>query len=599
MRFIRHCQRMYHQLKIRHKLLGIYLIVTAIPILLVGAYLNFGTRDIVLNNSLSEAEQSVDKLEIRLQTIFNRVTSISDQIYINQNLHRLLTDEYTTPLEVYNAYNDYPVFDDYLQYYDEVEEVRFFMTKNMITDSHFVHADVDIRNQEWYQEAVGKRGKISWVYMQDHWTNDNFLALTRAVYSDNNTLLGVLAIYVSKEMLSSVIEGEPFEAFITLDNEVIVYHQDNHFIGKPPTFLNKWEKGTSNKALFDTAFEGEDVKVNVHSFKPEKSLNNEIQVSAIIPIDEVVRESNVIFTRGFFVVVGALGVSLLLLVIFIRGFHQRINRLRKAMFQVAQGDFAITNRMEGKDEISEVYDELATTSQSIQTLIDEVYIHNIKEEKWRRQQKEMDFKMLSSQINPHFLYNTLEMVRMKALINHDKEVAKIVKMLSKMMRSALERTDKPVPITEEVELVRNYLDIQRLRFGDKFDFSININKNLENYQLFPLLIQPIVENSIIHGIERKEDTSFIEIDIYEKNNYLLIDVKDNGIGISKERLKVVRHRLFDQDYKSDGNRIGLHNVHQRIQLFYGESYGLSIDSVLHEGTVVQLRLPIQPKSRFH
>ncbi|MGN8647441.1 cache domain-containing sensor histidine kinase [Gracilibacillus sp. HCP3S3_G5_1] len=581
---------LFDYLKVKHKLLGIYLIVTAIPVLLVGAYLNNSTRDIVLNHSLSEAESNVDKLELRLQTIFNRVISIADMVYINQNMKELLENDYQSTLEMYNAYNRYPVFDDFLKYYDEIETIQFFMNKDMITDSHFIYADSIVKQEKWYQEAVAKKGRLSWVYMEDYWTGQELLALTRAVYGQSNDLLGVLAIYVSKDTLRSIVEGEPYDAFITLDHETIVYSTEREYIGEQSILFNQALQESGNYVM-DTEFNEEHVKINVHDFQPDKSLDNRFQVSTVIPIEEVMMEPNAIYTKGFVVIIGALTVSICLIGIFIRSFHKRIQQLRETMYQVAKGNFQVKKEIKGHDEISEVYQDLATTSRSVQKIIDEVYIHKIREETWKRKQKEMDFKMLASQINPHFLYNTLEMIRMKAILNNDPEVSKIVKMLSKMMRSALERTDRPVPITEEIELMNHYLEIQQLRFGEKFSYQLQVEESVKDYYIFPLLIQPIVENAIIHGLEPKEDKGFIKITMEEEDQYIQVEVKDNGVGIAKNNINEIRERLDDEDYHSDGQRIGLHNVHQRLRLYYGDKYGLELDSIEGLGTTMSLKIP--------
>ncbi|WP_078060184.1 cache domain-containing sensor histidine kinase [Gracilibacillus timonensis] len=577
-------------LKVKHKLLGIYLLVTAIPIILVGLYLNYGTRDIVLNNSLNEAEANVDKIELRLETIFNRVISIADMVYLNQNLRTLLYNEYETPLDTYNAYNQYPVFDDFLKYYDEIENIHFFMKKEMITDSHFIHADAWIRGSEWYQEALSKSGQLSWVYKEDYWTKEELLTLTRAVYGNNHEFLGVLAISVSPDMLKSVFEGEPYQAIISLDEETIVYNTSGNNIGEHPIFLMGELEGVENKVI-DTEFREEQVKINVHQFRPNKSINNTFEISSIIPVEEIMEEPNRIFAQSFLVIISVLSVSLILIGIFIRSFHNRIEKLRETMYQVAKGNFQVNQSIKGHDEISEVYQDLATTSKSVQNIIDEVYIHKIKEETWKRKQKEMDFKMLASQINPHFLYNTLEMIRMKAVINKDPEVAKLVKMLSKMMRSALERTDRPVPMTEEIDLIKNYLEIQKLRFGDKFSYNMKIEESVTSFYIFPLLIQPLVENAMIHGLEQKETAGFVNIIMEEDDNVIRIEVQDNGVGIDKVKLQELQAIIDDEDYHSDGNQIGLHNVHQRIRLHYGDNYGLEMQSIKGIGTTMILHIP--------
>ncbi len=566
--------------------------MTAIPILLVGAYLNFGTREIVLSNTMSEVEANADKMEMRLKSIIKRVINISDLIYINQDLKTFLAGQYDSPLEVYNAYNQYPVFDDYLTYYEEIEKIQFFMKKDIITDSHFIYANKVIQNQHWYQNALMKRGRLTWLYMQDHWTSKKYLALTRTVFDHENQPLGVLVIYISPDILKSVVEGVSYNTFITLDNKRIVYNQNIALLGRHANFYQNRNADIGNYVM-DKTINEETVKINVHSFRPEKSLDNTIQIATQVPIDGIIHEPNTIFTRGFLISLGALSISLILIGFFTNSFHKRIQQLRRAMFQVAKGNFHITQEMKGHDEIKDVYKDLQTTSESVQKIIDEVYIHKIKEETWKRKQKEMDFKMLASQINPHFLYNTLEMIRMKAILNKDPEVAKVIKMLSKMMRSSLKRTDQSIPLSEEVALIENYLEIQKLRFGEHLSYKMEIDENILSYKITPLLIQPLVENAIIHGLEMKEEPGMLRIRIQEDGDDILVEVNDNGVGISLEKLNELNNRMKDQDYQSNGNSIGLHNVHQRISLLYGDKYGIRMDSVEGSGTTMSMNLPKQ------
>lgn len=550
-------------------------------------------RDVVLSNAINDVDANVDKLEMRLNAILDRAINISDLIYINEDLEKLLNQEYESNLEVYTAYHNYPIFDEYLKYYSEVENIRFYMTKEMITDSHFVYADEEIRSKNWYKRAIEKKGYITWEYIEDNWTNKTYLTLTRAVYGGSNELLGVLNIYISPDDLSSISKQELFDVFITLDSEVIVHSKDQKWIGEKPSFIeDQLFSGENESFIYDSDLNDEQVKIYLRSFQPKKTLENLIQISAIIPIQDVIKDSNSVLIRGFIVVVFSLIVSITLIVLFIRSFDQRIYALRNAMDNVAQGRFSIKKKDLGGDEIGEVYRDLDKTVESIQQLIDEVYIHKINEEQLKRRQKESEFKMLASQINPHFLYNTLEMIRMKAIINKDQEVADIVKKLSKMMRSSLEVTDQPIPLQSEIDLVTTYLDIQKMRFGERFNFEVSVYCKIDHYHIFPLLLQPLVENSVIHGVAETEK-SFIQVVVLENNDKLIIQVIDNGVGIEELKLSRLEKELSKVDEGFDViYGIGLHNVNKRIKLYYGEDYGVSMKSTLGQGTTVTLSLPI-------
>lgn len=159
-----------------------------------------------------------------------------------------------------------------------------------------------------------------------------------------------------------------------------------------------------------------------------------------------------------------------------------------------------------------------------------------------------------------------------------------------MMRQALERTDRPVALKDELNLIENYLEIQAMRFGDHFSYTIAVDPGLDDYKVFPLLIQPIVENAIVHGLEPKEQRGHLTLTVREQEDDIIIAVTDNGVGMTTKRLLEVRQGLTVTDHLN-GRRIGIRNVHQRMMLYYGQDYGLTIESTKNVGTTMTLRLP--------
>jgi sensor histidine kinase YesM len=224
-------------------------------------------------------------------------------------------------------------------------------------------------------------------------------------------------------------------------------------------------------------------------------------------------------------------------------------------------------------------------------IINEVYIQRLQKEQLSSHQKEMQLKILSNQINPHFLYNTLETIRMMALEKKEKKIATTIKMLSQLLRQSLSANEKTIPLEKEIELVQNYLAIQKLRFGDRVDYSIDMEPNLGGYAILPLLIQPLVENSFIHGLETKPGGGHIRIAVETQGNTLCIDVSDNGIGMEPQRLEKLRNDLAVSEGSIDG-RIGLVNVNRRIKLHYGNDYGLTVSESAGNGFAVRVVVPL-------
>ena len=210
--------------------------------------------------------------------------------------------------------------------------------------------------------------------------------------------------------------------------------------------------------------------------------------------------------------------------------------------------------------------------------------------------KEYELKMLQAQINPHFLYNTLESIRMKALTSGNREVANAIKLLGKSMRYVLENTGTSlVTLKKELDYVETYLQIQKIRFGDRVNYRIEVAgiPDLEEYLLLPLLLQPIVENAIVHGLEQVGENGQIDIRVDVPEDELLrIAISDNGCGMSTEQLETLRIRMAQKTLDRTAS-IGLCNINQRIRLYYGESYGMTIESIQGEGTCITLKIPVK------
>ena len=288
------------------------------------------------------------------------------------------------------------------------------------------------------------------------------------------------------------------------------------------------------------------------------------------------------------------GISVLfavtMIMLFSWSFSRRVEHFREQMQKAASGSFALEKKLEGNDEISQLYDYLNTMIHDIQKLLSEVYREKLHAEQLKTSQKDAELKMLTSQINPHFLYNTLETIRMKARVNKQYEIEELVKMLGKILRSSIQAGEKEVEVKSEVELVEYYLKIQQYRFGDRISYSIAVEYGLENKRILPLILQPIVENSIIHGLEGKEENGLIAIAVRKESEIMVISVTDNGSGIEEEKLETIQKELKSRRFK--GEHIGIGNVNQRVKLKYGDEYGVTIKSEVGVETVVEIRLPL-------
>ncbi len=215
------------------------------------------------------------------------------------------------------------------------------------------------------------------------------------------------------------------------------------------------------------------------------------------------------------------------------------------------------------------------------------------EEQVTREQKQLrkaEFELLQAQINPHFLYNTLDAIVWSAEAGNQKQVVKMVGSLSEFFRSSLNKGKEVVRVREELSHARSYLEIQQIRYQDILQYEIDVPESLSEYEIPKITVQPIVENALYHGIKEKRGGGKIIVTGEDGENDFRIIVTDDGVGMDDERLGQVMEALSGVN-SGEGKIYGLYNVNERIKLFYGEEYGISIESTKDAGTRVVIRLP--------
>ena len=579
-----------NNIKIRTKLIISYLSIVIVTVLIVGVYLISRMNNIVVENAIKEGRYNNNSVKSRMEEVLKLAINTSDMIYQDDNLHSMLKREYDNYGQVVSAYNEYTILRDYLKYYNEFNGVEMYVDNDTLLSATGIFKVTDeIRESSWYKKAIEDKGIITWLYKKDETTGNYSLSLVRAINSTSKGHIGVLVISINPNYLADIVNDERYKTSILVDGRVI--YSNDLKVGEIAD-LGRSEAEASYYYEINEEFNENGDHLILNTFKLDKSFNNTFQVLVNVPVDIITMESSTVINKGILIIGVAIMSSLIVILYFSKNFSDRINILRSEMHKVVKGNFNIKKSMDGNDEISEVYDDLYIMMESINKLIDEVYIRKIQQEKLMVKQKEAEFKMLASQINPHFLYNTLETIRMRAFCSGDRELASIVKKLGKIMRRNLEVSNQNVSFESELELVKNYLEIQELRFKGKVEHEFNIEVNAKKYNILPLLLQPIVENAFVHGLEGTKEKGKIIVSAFEDFGYLLVEISDNGCGMSRERLEFINDNLGKTNKKENGHQsIGMGNINERIKIFYGDKYGIHVFSEVNVGTKVVLVLP--------
>lgn len=264
----------------------------------------------------------------------------------------------------------------------------------------------------------------------------------------------------------------------------------------------------------------------------------------------------------------------------------RIIRLINYTKKVEKGDLDFKIEVEKNDEIGFLIKSFNKMTFRLNELINKTYKLEIRE-------KEAQFKALQAQISPHFLYNALDTINWSLIENGDFKTSSTLGALSEILRYSIDDFEKNVSINKEIKQVENYLKIQKSRFEDRFNYSVNIEEGILNEKIPKLLLQPLVENAVVHGVENFKTGGIIKVNGYSIGNKIIIEISDNGIGINSSKLKELNRRFNEKiqdNNKYKTSHIGLLNVNERIKLVYGNEYCMEIKSEVNKGTIIHLKL---------
>ncbi|MBQ4311696.1 MAG: sensor histidine kinase [Oscillospiraceae bacterium] len=584
-------QNHLNRYKMSTQIMIIYIVVL-IPVFIGSIFLLNSINNIMRENAEAESFSSADSLRTRLQDMIYIAENISNSIATSSDVIDFIDNPTQTTAKSPEYYAGNEVINNYINVSPQIKYVRIFLEKeNFIYNSNYRFATQSVRSQSWYWEAKNNNS-VKWRVITDSVDNNIYLSYVRSIRNEKGNVIGVAVIEISPEWISDFFAENAFNAIFSVNNGVTFYSDIEGI--KPGTVI---ASGSSDIFIADKREVIKENFMGMHGLTVMEtfrygSTTSIFQIFIISPNNGINARSKQLTYTAFiytaFIVLFFL-ISLFIIVVFASLFTERIKLLRDRMHSVAGGSFDEKPIIRGNDEVYELDNDLSIMVKSMQEMMYETYKAKLQTEALKSDQIEAEFKALSSQINPHFLYNTLETIRMKAFVNNDKETANLIKKLGKFMRRCLEFKDKSVTLESELDFINSYLELQSARFGDKITYEI-INEVDNNLMILPLLIQPAVENAFVHGIESSKKNGKITIHCYYDEEFICIDVKDNGQGMSEEKLRELKKKLIIND-TSSGKSIGLTNVNKRIKMYFGDAYGLFVYSTEGEGTVVRIALP--------
>lgn len=572
--------KVFNSLRVKLGIIAIVLI--AIPVIAVSFTFSRTVKGIIKNTYTETAIQSVFEASEKLDFILDDVREFSTVITSNRELLGMLNNESGFRADEFNR-----VLRSFITSRDDIEVIDLVLNDATYT----VGAKKLNRLEQINKQLEDSSGQPLWLPTKSEEIEilsgrfkKQYFTLARKIV-DYNTLeeYGYLLIDLEEVVLeqaySGLMDNEKAEVFICDAEGNIISHPDKNKIGSSIK-----EEPFAEAVLADAnghdyvQYQADTGKVAIYSTIE----NNGWKIIETISTDYLYKEINQ--TQKYFIIGGIIFALVIILYILFFSFRytEPMMKMMSVIKKVEQGDLTARTEVRSNDEVGQLGHSLNNMIGEMQILIDQL----VREE---QEKKKLELEALHAQINPHFLYNTLNTIKWMAKIQGNTGVSRAITALIKLLRISINLGRDMITLKEEIDYVMNYITIQKLRFNKAINISYNVDDNCMNLTVPKLILQPIVENSIIYGMEDEQHDLSIEINAFINAEHLIIEVNDDGPGIEEETLKNILTNASDRGKFS---KVGLNNVNQRIKLYCGSEFGLEIETELGIGTKVVVNLPV-------
>ena len=560
--------KFFRNMKFRYKLITTYILLGVIPMTIMGLVWYNQTRTILMKQEKSSIEnyltQAVSNMDNQLR-IYN---NLSDYIAFNQQISHVVSHEYDSYYDMYNQFSNVldPMLASLKYFHSDINQITIYTKNNVVKHNTTLAPITEIENEDWYKIIKGNND-IHWFVSQDE---KKVFCARNIPTLENNYEVGVLYVQVDYEKL--------FESFKQMNDSnygIFIMDElgDNIFNFDQFEDLNK-----SRKMTFDEFNKGIG-KENIYTIVTAHSVNNNWTVSLYKPQKLIYESTNFMITGNVIAIMLLIVFSIIITSVLSKVMVSGLEKLRANMEEVEKGNMEITVKSNNEDEVGALIRGFEKMIIQIKALIEDVY-------ESRLIQKDYEMKALQAQINPHFLYNSLSLINWMALETDQEDISKITLSLSTFYRTALNKGKNILRVRDEIKNMRSYLDIQLMMHDYEFDVDVQVEEDILDYNILNLILQPLIENAINHGIDLKTNgRGCIKIIGEKQNDEIVLIVSDNGVGMSNEQAESI--------LTNKSNGYGVKNVNERIKLYYGEQYQLKIESEIGIGTKVKVTIPIR------
>lgn len=554
-------------IKLRYKLAIIYSLFCFLPVMLLFWLSFLQMRSIIGDkekmNLQSYLQQSVSSMDRTL----DGYNSLSDYIAFDRTLAEVFSMEYGTPYEQYEQLTQKvdPILRSSSYFHGGMQRITIYTDNGMVKHDTTVAPVSEIEETDWYQKTLEHPG-INWFV---NYQEKTFFSARKLAFSGAREGVNILYMDVDYQKLFT-----PYAETLISECGLYITDQEGKLVFEESRFSGK---NQNYDLTYSEFLEQRDRGSTDYTILCEQSNTTGWTVWLYQPVGLAGEAMRPIVVMAGVTILICIFAAVLAYFITSGMVSGRIERLTRLMQEVQEGSMDMQVGSDDRDEIGMLYRGFGSMMKRIRTLINEVYLGKIT-------QKEAELKALQAQINPHFLYNTLSLINWKALAAGEEDISRMTLAMSTFYRTALNRGRNVLQVEAELSNTRAYLEIQSMLHDGDFDYEIEAQPEILQCESLNLILQPLVENAIHHGIEEKTDgRGKISVRGWKEENCVWFMVEDNGIGMEQE--------VADKILTMESKGYGVRNVDERIRLCYGEKYAMKVESVVGKGTKMTIHFP--------
>lgn len=591
-------QRMLEPRSFRFKVIFISIICLILPAIISLSIYNYLTKDTLKEQALSNANRELTIANEYVEKLLEDMLYITNFVQLDAEMNTILKEKAQSDIEDttnYQSYMDDSKINKTIENITLVGEKSYvtILLKNGKSYKNYSNYDFDpsrLAREDWFQKLNTLQGYESiWieseptVFRSEKKDNQYQISVARTLRDANLGIYGYVIVTIMENKINQIFEnmkGHEEMMILNASNQILSHH-DHLQIGEQFQYSEQLKKNNSSN-IFEIS--NKDYLIAEHdiSFTGWK-------IVSLVPYKQAVNQINSIFSKVFTVQIVSFTIFLILMASLLRTITKPIVHLGKIAEAVKRGNLAIRSRLRSRDEVGRL-------SESFDHMLDRVneMIQEITDTQERKRKAELD--MLQAQINPHFLFNVLNSIRMKVMVKGDKESANMISSLSKLLRMTIDKNKETITFREEIQIVLDYINIMNMRQKEQVKVEISIHEEAYSLRIPRFILQPIIENSIIHGLNQSAGKIVVRTEFQE--DQLIIIIEDNGQGMDDSSLAELKRKLgqsisTEKNTKTNNkgfSSLGLSNVFERMFITFGGSFRMDIKSSLGAGTKVILTI---------